>query len=149
MSTLERVATPLLFAEQLRTVRGKTRLQKLVCLLDVRWTKEGKRLGYRFQFYHHGPFSFDLMNAVEDLVDEGLMLERPRSLPNGYVEYSYTLSPSGRKLIHRLLSSDRHLKELRADIAELSKSHGMLPLKDLVEEAYAARSELGESPVSE
>jgi uncharacterized protein YwgA len=146
MSALERMATPLLFAEQLRSVRGKTRLQKLVCLLDARLEGEGRTLGYEFQFYHYGPFSFDLMNEVEDLVDEELLKETTRTLPNGYVEFSYSLTGAGRRFLRRILGADPELSRLRSRVAELAKSHGSLPLRELVDQAYAARPNLGENP---
>jgi uncharacterized protein YwgA len=41
---------------------GKVRLQKVVYLLD----QLGLSSGFRFEYYHYGPFSRDLVNAVED-----------------------------------------------------------------------------------
>lgn len=41
---------------------GKVRLQKVVYLLD----QLGLASGFRFEYHHYGPFSRDLVNAVED-----------------------------------------------------------------------------------
>ena len=52
-------------------VVGRTRLQKMVCMLGL----AGFEVGFDFSYHHHGPYSEDLSFAVSDADALGLVRE--------------------------------------------------------------------------
>lgn len=135
---IEKVLVPLLIVGQMGTLAGKTRLQKLVCLLEASLRERNAKLGYAFQIYHHGPFSFELANLTSQLVQAGLLVEKPQVTPTGNTLFSYWLSPDGAKLIDETLEKDPGQQQLVSDVAAVVKQFGYLPLEELVEKAYGA-----------
>ncbi len=57
---------------------GKTQLQKLVYFLQ----KSGVPLGYEYEIYHYGPYSFELSDDMDSLDSLGVL--NVESDPNGY-----------------------------------------------------------------
>ncbi len=135
---LEKMVTPLLVVRAMGELRGKTRMQKLACLVESSLRAKGRPIGYRFQLYHYGPFSFDLSRIVQDLVDQGLLLEKPLQTANGNVQYSYFLSEDGKRLVEDLLRREAGLADLANDVSTIVGASGYLSLDRLVAEAYEA-----------
>src|SRR5579863_2597743 len=73
------------------TVVGKTRLQKIVFLLD----ECGLNTGCKYDYHYYGPFSAQIAEAAEDACDLGLLRykERPgsHSVPYGVYEAAETV----------------------------------------------------------
>jgi len=55
-------------------VVGRTRLQKMVCMLNI----SGYDVGFDFSYHHYGPYSEDLSFAVSDAHALGLIQEEKR-----------------------------------------------------------------------
>ncbi|MEE9115356.1 MAG: hypothetical protein V3U09_00480 [Thermoplasmata archaeon] len=108
----------LLHLFKLGEIRGRTRFEKLLYLQkdELRFT-EGNF--YSFKWEHYGPFSKNLLDDLEDLVDKGLITEeimriaRKSDVANLYI---YALTADGRELIPRILDElpSRTLEELES-----------------------------------
>ncbi|CAM3405318.1 hypothetical protein AB1399_04250 [Hydrogenibacillus schlegelii] len=72
---------------------GRKRLQKTVHLLKV----SGAPFPYPFQYHHFGPYAHTLQEAIDRLVEDGLVEERTG--PDGY---EYRLTERGRSFLARL-----------------------------------------------
>ena len=72
-----------------RQVTGKKRLQKLLHLLQL----AGADIDAEFRIHHYGPFSFDVVDTIENLVLEGKVEERIQDIGiyDSYVT-TYTLN---------------------------------------------------------
>ncbi|MHA1962245.1 MAG: hypothetical protein ACW99U_18735 [Candidatus Thorarchaeota archaeon] len=133
----EKYLIPLLIASNLGMISGKTRLQKLVRLIEVELKSKGViHLDYRYQLYHHGPFSFELANIAESLVYNGFLYERQETTPDGNTLYVYKISSNGRKLLREALQKDIIVDRLARVVSDMSKKYGALSLPDLVMRAY-------------
>jgi uncharacterized protein YwgA len=134
---MEKALAPLILVQKAGTIGGKTRLQKLMCLLEATLAERRIRLGYHFQLYHYGPFSFDLANAIEELVEQGFLIEQPIAMPNGHIQYSYWLTDDGVKLAHELITKVPEFIALSNVISGIVEHFGGLSTEMLIASAYS------------
>jgi hypothetical protein len=83
MKRLQRMAITSKLAEALRdrdSWCGETHIQKAMYLVQEML---GAAVGYRFVLYKHGPFSFDLRDELDGMVDDEVMRREPQSPPYG------------------------------------------------------------------
>ncbi len=95
-------------------IRGRKRLQKTVCVLKL-----GYRIPFacRFRPYYYGPYSDQLVEALEVLRASNLVEEKFEILPNGFLQYDYELTNHGKKLFDRLRESKAEIaSEIRNDL---------------------------------
>jgi uncharacterized protein YwgA len=71
------------FFRQVETISGRKKLQKIVYLLQ----NQGFDLEMDYSYYHYGPYSAELQAEVEELVENGFVVEERTS--KGY-EYHFT-----------------------------------------------------------
>lgn len=139
------------------TIRGITKLQKLVFLLmEEGGYKEKLSKEMRFEAYDFGPYSSDVMNILETLkgidlvqveeqelesyqeVMDGLVVgftEDEESTPPQTVEV-YGLSDKGKRVGKELYNSLTH--EAQATIREIKSKYNSMKLLDLLKYVYSA-----------
>ncbi len=88
---IEKYATPLILVREMGRLPGKTRFQKLACLLEARVRQTNLRSGYSFRQYLHGPYSSELARMVDELVSDGLLHETAERTPSGNVQACLSL----------------------------------------------------------
>lgn len=135
-------AIPLLLAEKLEEVRGKTRMQKLIYFIEQKAHKK-KLLDftYNYELSHYGPFSLDLAHVLYDLIDRKQIEVQLVDIPDGRMLYVYTLTKRGRDFLNSLQNSNKFPKELNEIIEEIGKKFGSLALPLLVTKAYEKMAE--------
>lgn len=102
---------------------GETHLQKcLFFLQDMR----NVPIGYEFQLYRYGPFSFDLRDDLVQLQAEGVLNLSPRS-----ASYGASLEPSETSLLLLRKHFPGTLKKYRNEIGFIAAHFGSLNARDL------------------
>jgi uncharacterized protein YwgA len=138
----EEMLIPLKIAECLGTIKGKTRLQKIVFLIQ----KEAERKNvdassFEYEIYRYGPFSFQLSGTLEKLLSDKLLEEKVEMTPNGYTKYVYELTVKGKNLLKDAKTKELISPELIHIIQQTAKNYGEVQLSDVVTEAYRKFSE--------
>lgn len=133
---------PLLIVREVGTLLGKTRFQKLACVLAAESRRRGLELpGLNFEVYLHGPYSRDLAKTVEELVKDGLLDEDVHTTPAGNLQYVYTLPPQGGELIENFISRGLVTQALIDTTRDVVNEAAYTPLQQLIERAYQAYDE--------
>ncbi len=140
---MDKYATPLLIVREVGTLLGKTRFQKLACLLSAESQRRGlPDIGLRFELYLHGPYSRELSKTVDELVRAGLLVESSHATPAGNLQYVYTLSRQGEDLVDGLVSSGFVPQTLVDSTRDVVREAAYFPLPELIDRAYQAFNEL-------
>lgn len=110
------------------TIRGRKRLQKVVCLLQV----AGCKLDADFFLHFYGPYSRDVADVCDEMVAAGLLSESTTQHQVG-TQFDYALTDRARELLNRSIAEPRFVRLstdldrykdvaqlfLKADLAEL------------------------------
>ena len=133
----ERFLVPLVLANTLNQVNGKTRFQKLMFLIQKEAERnEIKELDFDYEIYLHGPFSRELGLIIDDLVDKRYLEEESVETLSGYTKYVYTLTAKGEELVKHAMDKKLLPPEVLKCVKEILTKYGDIPLPHLVEEAY-------------
>lgn len=133
----EKYLIPLLVAKELGSIPGKTRMQKLVRLIEAELDKQRViRLNYGYKLYHHGPFSFQLARIAETLVEGDYLSERGKITPDGNMLHIYHLTKKGRNLLKEAKKKKIIGNNIANVVSTISKKYGYMTLPELVDEAY-------------
>jgi uncharacterized protein YwgA len=132
----EHVFVPLMLAESLGEVRGKTRFQKLVFLVQRGAEKEKTGFDLNFDIYLYGPFSQELSLVIDDLVRRGDIEESIEQIPPYYEMHTYKLTNKGREMLRDARTKKLMSTRIAHIVRDISEKYGHLPLAKLVEEAY-------------
>jgi len=130
---LDELALPLLLAERMEEVRGKTRFQKLLYIFQKRC--EERNMGvqiFQYQPYLYGPFSMELARTIDNLVHERLLVESSDMTESGNTVVTYSLAPEGKEFLEKV-RKDIQIDNRRLDILnEVVNDCSGLQLTDLV-----------------
>ena len=138
----EEILIPLILTDSLTCLRGKTRFQKLVYLIqDETAAKNIQGSSFTYELSHYGPFSSDLSSVLDDLLDHNFLKERVETTPAGYTRYVYFITDKGKAILERARRKALLSKRLIHIIKSVADEYGELPLSDLVEEAYQRYSQ--------
>lgn len=138
----------LLGAEDEEPVEGRTRLQKLMFLIQKRMEEQGDPLdwGYPFRAYDYGPFAKELYDDLDQLRRRGFVEERERQLDDDVIQYDYVLTPKGREFVRKELEGRR--PDGLAETAEAIKDDfNDVPLQQLIDYVYTEYPEYAENSV--
>ena len=120
-----------------RRIRGRTRLQKIVFLLE----EQGIDFGYEFKPYLYGPYSETLKGNLSMLTELGLVNEESEEIEyDGVVHdrYVYSLTTEGRRFADRIEAkspeTNRRLGELVDDVQDMSTGSLILSSKYIINE---------------
>ena len=116
--------------EQFQKTPGRTEIIKLLYLLDLESLKKnGKTLtGTTYRYHYFGPFSKDILDAIERLVEEDILEDIPEiDHEEGYVKHNY------RVLKRKRISLN---EEERRTVTGILKKYGNLPLRELLSVVY-------------
>lgn len=134
---LEKILAPLILVGMMGELRGKTRFQKLMFLIQKYALEENVgKLEYGFKLYHHGPFSTELSSIVNSLVLRNYLQEVVEATPSGYLRYAYKLTTEGKDVVEEVLQKELIPSGLIKIIHKTVTLYGNLPLELLVKKAY-------------
>jgi uncharacterized protein YwgA len=96
-------------------VRGRTRVQKDVCILKH---KNNIPFNFKFEPNYYGPYSYELTDTVDTLVAAGLLEQSITHLSSGIRRYDYALTKEGEEMFQKIkrapdLRTSELLKKLR------------------------------------
>lgn len=133
----EELLIPLLLTDILGELRGKTRFQKLVYLIqDETVTRNVQGPSFAFELHHYGPFSSDLSSVLENLKNRGLLDEEVETTPAGYERFIYSITDEGRGLLTHSMRKKLLPKRLERIVKEVAEEYGEMQLSELIEEAH-------------
>lgn len=133
----EELLVPLFLSHTLGEIRGKTRFQKLIYLIqDEATTRNVQGPSFEYKLYHYGPFSSELSSILENLRNRGFLNEKVETTPAGYERFVYTITDEGRRLLEHSMRKKLLPKRLEKIIREIAEEYGELQLSELVDEAY-------------
>lgn len=135
-----REAVPLMVLRNSRQIWGKTRLQKLVFLLQVEQLErtDDPLVPFQYELYKYGPFSLDLILTVEGLSNQNFLEEELHRTSEGNPVYRYLITDKGMKEIDRSLAQHGEWSDWDSLAKDIVSRYRDLELPLLVEEAYGA-----------
>lgn len=122
----------LLEAEGKRAITGRTRMQKLVFLLQQHF--EDTPGAYNYIPYDYGPFSRELYFDIDELVERGVIKETETQFGHDNVVYEYELGPRAETYLDRW--SEGAKDELRKAASEIKSGYNQWNLRKLLEFVY-------------
>lgn len=141
----------LLYANEQEPVIGRTRLQKLVFLMEMNFQEERGALplspnSYEFEPYDYGPFSKQLYDDVDKLKDQGLIRELKEEYRDGEIRYVYQIEGRGKELIENNLDQ-KEMREILNTASEFKGRFNADPLPDLIKEVYSRYPKFAENSI--
>ena len=128
---MERMNLLMYLLRQAGVISGKTRLQKLVFLLQEEFKVP---FGYKFEPYHLGPLSFELQAEMDWLVNRGIAVEYIVELnpSEGIRRYDYTLSEWGRDYFEKVVEPNLP-QEVKEKISKGVEEWGTKSLQEILD----------------
>ncbi|QLG28181.1 helix-turn-helix transcriptional regulator [Halorarum halophilum] len=131
-------------------IEGRTRLQKLVFLMEQELEEESKSSldspDYGFIAYDYGPFSKELYDDLDSLEDADLIDVEEEDITDGKVKYTYRLTEEGRSWARHLIDNEgaTGVYSLAEDLKE---EYNDMLLSDLINKVYAEYPEYAKNSV--
>ncbi|MEW6069759.1 MAG: hypothetical protein AB1485_04005 [Candidatus Thermoplasmatota archaeon] len=124
----------LLHAMNKKPIYGRTRMQKLIFLAEM----ESKLKLYKFVPFEYGPFSFDLSDDIQYLIDWDYISEKPERF-KGKIRYKYELTEEGEKKVKEFLDDEKLSRAFRKPyerIEKIKQTYYCDPLPELLKKIY-------------
>lgn len=130
----------LMYADDQEPVEGRTRLQKMVFLLQqelVECDRMAEGLEYEFIPYDYGPFSKELYDDLDTMIDEDLVDDTEEPLSSGEVKYVYEIEDEGEEVVDSQYADEEEGAEILALAQEIKERYNDVLLSDLIEQVYS------------
>jgi len=114
MNLDEQIVLHLLYEENKEPIRGKTRFQKLVFLIDRSMKKKGKETSFQYVPFKYGPYSSNLNNMLFFMENNGL-IKKVKKVHDDFETFEYSISDKG---INALEGIDKKILEIIRKIKE-------------------------------
>ena len=103
-----------------KPISGRTRLQKIVCVLKKKF---GVPFDFKFRPYYYGPYSGDLSDSMSLLEGTNLVNETTEVLGRLAVRYNYELTEKGREIAETIVSKigKENLKDFEEHLTEIEQ----------------------------
>lgn len=136
----------LLHASNEQDIDGRTRMQKLVFLIQKEFDDtDGLPGTYTYIPYDYGPFAKKLYDDLDYLKDRGLIKEQKETIEDGKVKYHYTLTPKGRDQLDQW--SDDQVSAVLQRAEDIKDRFNSTPLPTLLDYVYTEYPEYAENSV--
>lgn len=130
----------LAYADNQEPVHGRTRLQKMVFLMQQELEDEGfdltGRNQYQFMAYDYGPFSKTLYDDIDRLKDQHLIHENEEEFDGDKVIYEYKIEQDGIQSLEERLTDDQ-VQQLVEKAQEIKEQFNEMPLQKLIDKVYS------------
>lgn len=132
-------------------IDGRTRLQKMVFVVQQELKEAGELSEdqlYEFFPYDYGPFSKELAEDIDDMLDEGLLDEDPEVYNDeGDVKYYYELESDGEALVEQEIA-DKDLENVIEKSRNVKKLFNEdMDLPEVIDEVYSEYPDYAEESV--
>jgi|AntRauTorcE11898_2_1112593.scaffolds.fasta_scaffold00141_5 uncharacterized protein YwgA len=132
-------------------IEGRTRLQKMVFVVQQELMESGHLREdqlYEFFAYDYGPFSKELAESVDQMIEDGLLDETEVVYDDeGNVKYIYEIEPDGREVVERESSLDDIDTVVQKAHQIKQRFNDNLSLPEVIDEVYAEYPEYAEESV--
>ncbi|RZH67197.1 helix-turn-helix transcriptional regulator [Natrinema altunense] len=143
----------LLYVDGQREVDGATRFQKLVFLAQKETDLEES---FKFRSDKYGPFSPELHATLSELQNRDLVEKDVRKNRSGNEKYTYRLTPTGRRVVQKLINRDdlSEFEEILQKGQSIKREYNNQPLDRVLRYVYSQypgftdKSELDEFKVN-
>lgn len=141
----------LMYAENQQPIEGRTRLQKMVFLLQKELENRGKTgvVGEQYDFvpYDYGPFSKDLYADLDEMLDDHFVNDEEKLLQSGNVKYIYEIQDQGEDLVESQSEQWDEVEKIIQVASEIKEEYNDLLLSDLIEYVYSEYPDYAEKSV--
>ena len=127
-------------------IEGRTRLQKLLFLIQKRAEREGDNsLEQKYDFvpYDYGPFAKEIYDDINKLAHRGLVEETAKELDDGVVKYNYKITEKGEAIAAERGLLDDLPQEIEAVINEFEDKE----LEEIIDYVYSKYPEYAENSI--
>jgi hypothetical protein len=115
-------------------LRGRTRLQKLIFLVQM---KLPGYVNYEYRKDLYGPCSYKLFSILDNLVNLGFLESETHRTNSGNSVVCYRLNPIGRSMIMSAIRNKEIPKSLQVKTKEIFADYGDTSMIDLIKRVYA------------
>lgn len=140
----------LMYADDGEPIEGRTRLQKLVFLMQKRIEedKDDSPISdcYNFIAYDYGPFSKDLYDDLDDAIEKNFVRSETEPISEDKEKYIYEIENSGKDWIENHLSEDE-TKPILQLADNVKNEYGDVYLSNLINEVYSRYPEYAENSI--
>lgn len=140
----------LMYAGDGEPIEGRTRLQKLVFLMQKRLEEAGEDPlqsdDYEFVPYDYGPFSKELYDDLDATIARGMVEGREEDLGEDKVKYDYEIQDQGKQWVGDQLSKEEAQRILEL-AEEIKDEYGEVNLSDLIDEVYSRYPKYAENSI--
>ncbi|QCS43603.1 type II toxin-antitoxin system antitoxin SocA domain-containing protein [Natrinema versiforme] len=140
----------LMYAGDGEPIEGRTRLQKLVFLMQKRLEEAGEDPlqsdDYEFVPYDYGPFSKELYDDLDETIARGMVEDREEDLGEDKVKYDYEIQDQGKQWVGDQLSKEEAQRILEL-AEEIKDEYGDVYLSDLIDEVYSRYPKYAENSI--
>jgi uncharacterized protein YwgA len=137
----------LMYANDEQPIEGRTRLQKMVFLIQKEFEESGDSIPGKYQYipYDYGPFAKKLYDDIDELVEKQVIEEDPETIEDGKVKYFYALGPRGEEFLDNWSESERD--EVQEVAERIKKEYNQMSLPTLIEKVYSNYPDFAENSV--
>lgn len=140
----------LMYAGDQEPIEGRTRLQKMVFLVQQRmYSEEDEYLeseDYEFIPYDYGPFSKELYDDLDTLIEKRMAASQEEELDSGKVKYDYEIESAGKEFVETQLSTEEAQKILQI-ARDVKIEYNDMLLSDLIDDVYSQFPEYAEESI--
>jgi uncharacterized protein YwgA len=140
----------LMYAGDGEPIEGRTRLQKLVFLMQKRLEEAGedplRSDDYEFVPYDYGPFSKELYNDLDETIAHGMVEGHEEDLGEDKVKYDYEIQDQGKQWVRDQLTKEEAQRILEL-AEEIKDEYGEVNLSDLIDEVYSRYPKYAENSI--
>ena len=140
-----------MYANDGEPIEGRTRLQKMVFLmqkeLENRDRSGAVRLDYDFIPYDYGPFSKELYDDLDAMIEQEFVDDTEEPLRSGKVKYIYEIEDDGEDLVDAETDKRDDADAIIQLAQEIKTEYNDMLLSDLIEFVYSEYPDYAERSV--
>ena len=140
----------LMYAGEGKPIEGRTRLQKLVFLMQKQLEEADEDPlesgDYEFVAYDYGPFSKELYDDLDESMERDMVDSETEPVDEDKDKYVYEIRDNGEQWVETQLSKEeaQRILELAEDIKE---EYGDIYLSELIDEVYSRYPEYAQNSI--
>lgn len=140
-----------MYANDEEPIEGRTRLQKMVFLMQKELEKRDQsgavELEYDFIPYDYGPFSKELYDDLDTMIDQEFVDDTEEPLRSGKVKYIYEIEDNGEELVDSEAEKWEDIDAIMQLAQEIKQEYNDMLLSELIEYVYSEYPDYAERSV--
>lgn len=141
----------LMYANDGEPIEGRTRMQKMVFLMQKELEKRDHSgavgLEYDFIPYDYGPFSKELYDDLDAMIEQEFVDDTEEPLQSGKVKYIYEIEADGEKLVDSEAEKWNDVDAIMQLAQEIKQEYNDVLLSELIEHVYSEYPDYAERSV--